>query len=171
MDHIVKIATVALLLFSLGGCSTQRSVEVKDSPSAPGSTTATESNTPSVSLEDEIHTNPREGGVKEYLQNEDGGKYASINAEWKSFMSAKGQVSVKWGEVSEVVFIPVCDTNSGKFILYKNGKNIGDGPCGPGQVNSFSPPRPESAVDEEFTFEIQGANKSEVAVFQERKPN
>ncbi|MGQ4549507.1 hypothetical protein ACUH96_07170 [Dermabacteraceae bacterium P13077] len=123
-----------------------------------------------MSLEDEIHVNPRKGGVKEYLQNEDRNKYASINADWKSFMSAKGQVSVKWGEVREVVFIPVCDTSSGKFILYKNGKNIGDGPCGPGQVISFSPPRPEPATDENFSFEVQGATKSEVAVFQERKP-
>ena len=170
MEHIGKIAAVALLLFSVSGCSTQRDVEVEDSPSMPEPTATVELNTPSVGLEDEIHTNPREGGVKEYLQNEDGGKYASINADWKSFISKKGQVSINWNEVSEVIFIPVCDAASGKFILYKNGKNIGDGPCGPGQVISFAPPRPEPATDETFSFEIQGATKSEVAVFQERKP-
>ncbi|MBV7363534.1 hypothetical protein KRX54_03700 [Actinomycetaceae bacterium TAE3-ERU4] len=168
MERCKKYVIISALLFSLSGCTAQGNTDEKNALASPEKTTTEKSTTLPKNLDEEIHTNPREGGVKEYLQKENAEKYATINSEWESFTSLKGEVSINWSEINEATFIPVCNSKSGKFILYKNGKNIAEGKCGPGQVNSFSPPRLNQTSQETFSFEIVDATKSEVAVFKEK---
>ena len=168
MGHIRGFTVITLILLSIGGCSAGGNAATRGPALDSSAATLTSVEAPSVNLSDDIHADPMEGGIKEYLQRENILRYSSVDADWISFMASKGQVTVNWGEVQEVEFIPVCDAKSGKFVLYKDGKNIGNVPCGPGQVNSISPPRPTSAAEETFYFEIHDATKSEVAVFQKK---
>ncbi|MDO5722431.1 MAG: hypothetical protein Q4P06_07825 [Actinomycetaceae bacterium] len=162
---------IPLVVLSLAACSSQTGYETRtalptDNPTA--RPTQTPDDISLVELERQIHIDPREGGVKSYLLKENALEFASIDGEWKSFLSLEDNIPIEWTSVKEAVFIPVCNAEGGKFILYKGGKNIADGPCGPGQVISVSPPRPESLEKEVFSYQITGATKAEVALYIEK---
>lgn len=165
--NLATLFGVALL--ALTGC--QASGPPKESPAVPTSAPSTATSSPKAEqdLATLIHTEPRDGGVREYLAQEGDHEYFDISGEWKSYLSLTGDVSIDWAETVRVVFIPVCDTASGTFVLYTRNKNIGDGSCGPEHMPFFAPPKPNNNEKQEFSFKITEATRAEVAVYVQKK--
>lgn len=178
MDTCKKNTILLLVALSLTGCSgTLEQTENTNTqvfPSGPVSFAPIESlgeGTPNLQeLKEGIYINPREGGVREYLIQTRGSRYSSIDGRWTSYISLKEEaIQVDWSKIQKITFIPVCNSETGKFVLYKHGKNIADGPCGPKQIIALSPPKPATDENEVFSFEITGATKAEVALYKEYK--
>lgn len=172
MGKFIKYILSTFLVLFLAGCTGHEhtSSPLPSTPKSAAATTEKSDHNSLADLDHKIHASPSEGGIRSYFLKKGDLEFGSIDGEWKSFLSLHGEVSVEWKNIKKAVFIPVCNTESGKFVLYKNGKNIADGPCGPGQVISIAPPKPESAKTEVFSYKITDATKAEVALYLEKLP-
>lgn len=171
MSTLTKSIVMSLLGLCLAACSSPTQPDTSPVPSSDSTTVAPTETSDDIALDkldEQIHKYPSEGGVKSYLLETDALNFGSGDGEWKSFLTVEGEIPVEWAAVTKAVIIPVCDADGGTFTLYKNGKNIADAPCGPGQVNSVSPPKPHSSEKEIFTYQITGATKAEVALYTEK---
>ena len=131
------------------------------------SPTITTPSTDAEQLAVEIHKNPRKGGIEEYFANSAGLQLRNVDGTWSSFVALEREIPVNWSQTGRLTINSVCNDASGTFALYRDGKNIAEGPCGPGQLNTFQFPKDSSGKAEVLSFTITHATRAEVAAFAE----
>lgn len=119
----------------------------------------------------EIHLHPRKWGIREYVVRSGDADYPSKTSTWLSSVGVTGSLEIDWTTYDKVTIYPVCNTPDGLFNLYKNGRNVASGPCGPTWDISFGLPQPKPRTTITYTYKVINADKAEVAAYMKKPEN
>lgn len=120
----------------------------------------------------EVFANPKNGIANKILETYgvSGNRILGLSENWiliETTYQKDHEFVLNENYSEKATFIAFCDSDSANFKLFRNKKNIADGPCGPAFQVAYTVPAVEDPYQVVYTFQIDNSENFEVNMYQE----